>query len=92
MSDNPVDGAVAAGIGAALGIGGVNAVDTATGGGFGTVIDTLAFPGTWKRIGLGALGVYVAYLGIVLILSQTTAVKNVLGTALGAATKGVVKA
>lgn len=56
-----------------------------------TITGTLAFPGTWKRIGLGALGLYICYIGIVLILTQTTAVKNVLGTAVGAATKGVIK-
>src|SRR5690606_37357083 len=39
-------------------------------GSIGNLASALSFPGTWKRIGLGALGIWLCWLGVLLILSQ----------------------
>jgi hypothetical protein len=87
---NPIVGAVT---GALAGAGTVSAANSAlaSSGGFSSIASTLSFPGTWKRIGLGAAGVWLCYLGVVIILSQTSVVKSALGAATSVVTKGVVK-
>jgi len=60
-------------------------------GSIGNLASALSFPGTWKRIGLGALGIWLCWLGVLLILSQTAVVKNAVGAITSVATKGVVK-
>lgn len=55
------------------------------------VINTLSSPGLWKRIGVGALGVWFIYLGVIIILANTDAVRQGVKSVSAIATKGVVK-